>query len=56
MPISGHQLQISAEHEVMSAGRSDSMVTLEGNNRSKMEAILTKTPHGSTAVIEKNTP
>ena len=46
----------SGEAELYSANNSDSMVTLEGGNNvtSKMENILNKAPHGSTAIIEKN--
>lgn len=54
-PIKNRIAQQSFEGEMCSVNNSESMVTLEGNNNaSNMETILTKTPHGSTAVIEKN--
>ena len=48
------QQSFGGEGEICSVNNSESMVTLEGNNnKSNMETILSKTPHGSTAVIEK---
>ena len=44
----------NVEADVHSINNSDSMVTLEGQNKqSKMEALLT-TPQGSTALIERS--
>lgn len=42
------------EADITSVNNSDSMVTLEGRNKSKMGALLTNTETGSTAIIERN--
>lgn len=44
----------NVEAEITSINNSDSMVTLEGRNKSKMGALLSNNETGSTAIIERN--
>ena len=43
----------NVEADITSVNNSDSMVTLEGRNKSKMEALLGSN-EGSTAIIDRN--
>ena len=44
----------NVEADITSVNNSDSMVTLEGRNKSKMGALLSANENGSTAIIERN--